>query len=84
MPARKNRTVLSDRWKDGIQATKIMQRLLDHGDGVIELSSTQITAYDKVLKKLVPDLSAITADIEATHTVEKVQVEFIRPQNTNS
>lgn len=57
MAARKVKTTLSDRWKDRIQATLIMNRLLDHVNGELELSSTQLKAADILLKKIVPDLA---------------------------
>ena len=57
MAARKNKVTLSDRWKDRIQATAIMNRLMSHVDGDLELSPTQIKAADILLKKIVPDLA---------------------------
>lgn len=57
MAARKRRVELSDEWKDKIKAGVIMQRLLGHVYGEIELSATQIKAADILLKKIVPDVA---------------------------
>lgn len=57
--ARKERMV--DNWRESISATKIMKRLEDHADGKLEkeLSPTQIKAYEVILSRLVPSLSAV-------------------------
>lgn len=57
MAARKRKVVLSDAWREKIQAGQIMSRLLRHVEGEIELSSSQVKAADILLKKVVPDLA---------------------------
>ena len=57
MAARKNKVTLSERWKDRISATMILNRLVSHVEGNLELSPTQIKAADIILKKVVPDLA---------------------------
>ncbi len=42
-----------------IQASQIMNRLQDHILGLVELSPTQIRAAEILLRKTVPDLTAI-------------------------
>ena len=39
-----------------IQVSKIIERLTDHGDSKIDLSPTQVRAYEILLKKVLPDL----------------------------
>lgn len=39
-----------------IQVSKITERLTAHGDGKIDLSPTQVRAYEILLKKVLPDL----------------------------
>jgi hypothetical protein len=56
MAARK-RTTLSASWKEKIQATQILNRLLGHFNGTVEMSNTQIKAADIILKKVLPDLA---------------------------
>lgn len=70
MAARKIRKVLSDEWKERIKAGVIMDRLLKHVNGQIDLTRSQISAADILLRKIVPDLarSELTgADGNAIH-----------------
>ena len=57
--SRKDR--LTDNWREAISATKILKRLEDHGDGKLDnpLDQTQIKAYEVILSRLVPSLSAV-------------------------
>lgn len=57
MAARKRKVALTDEWKEKIRAGVIMNRLLSHVQGSIEMSSTQVKAADILLKKIVPDLA---------------------------
>lgn len=41
-----------------IQASQIINRLQNHLDGEVELSSTQVKAAEILLRKSIPDLSA--------------------------
>jgi hypothetical protein len=59
MAARKRRVVLSQDWREKIQVGGIMQRLIGHVKGEIELSSTQIAAAKILLSKTVPDLQSV-------------------------
>lgn len=51
----------SARWRESIQASSIMNRLKNHGDGKLEkpLDSTQIKAYEVILDRIAPKLSAV-------------------------
>ena len=75
MAARKRKITLSERWKDRISTTMIMERLIKHIEGNLDLSPTQIKAADIVLKKVVPDLARTTHEgnadkpVEVKHTV---------------
>jgi hypothetical protein len=48
------------RWQDSIDASQIMNTLVNHGSGKLKrkLEPTQIKAYEIVLSRLVPTLSA--------------------------
>ena len=59
MAARIRKTKLTDSWKEKIQASMLVNRLIDHGLGKCELSATQIKAIDILLKKVAPDLKAV-------------------------
>jgi hypothetical protein len=85
MAARTRKTTLSDSWKSKIQASQVMNRLMKHFEGEVELSNTQLKAADIILKKMVPDLartemqqldengkaSKPTLDISITHVAAK-------------
>lgn len=60
MAARKNKITLSDTWRERISAGVIMERVLKHLNGEIELSNTQMQAAKLLLSKIVPDLSSTT------------------------
>lgn len=45
--------------RDAARATQLENRLVDHGFGKVDLSSTQVQAINIVLKKIKPDLSSI-------------------------
>ena len=57
MAARKRKILLTNEWKSRISVASMMRRLLDHFEGKVELTRTQISAAKIVLAKLVPDLS---------------------------
>lgn len=57
MAARKRRVKLTDEWKQKIGAGVIMQRLVKHVNGKLDLSPTQVRAADILLKKVIPDLA---------------------------
>jgi hypothetical protein len=51
----------SERWKESLQASSILNRLKDHGDGKLQkpLEATQIKAYEVILDRIAPKLSAV-------------------------
>jgi len=57
MAARIRKTTLSDQWKEKIRAGVIMQRLLGHVNGEVDMSSSQVNAAKILLSKIVPDLN---------------------------
>jgi hypothetical protein len=48
--------------RDKIQASQLLNRLENHALGECELSATQIKAIEILLRKVLPDLSAIQVD----------------------
>lgn len=57
-----------------IQATAIMNRLTDHALGKIALTATQIRAAEILLRKTVPDLSAVehSGEVAQRHYIVEV------------
>lgn len=78
MAARKIRGVgkggMSTNWKDRIQAGQLANRLMDHFEGTVDLSTTQIQAAKIIFDKIAPNLAAMqhTGDPEKpiVHTVK--------------
>jgi hypothetical protein len=59
MAARKRRTTVNEKWREKIQSSMLVDRLVKHAVGEIEMSATQIKAADILLKKVAPDLKAV-------------------------
>jgi hypothetical protein len=57
MAARKRKVALTDDWKQNIRASMIMNRLVSHIEGGVDLTPTQINAAKIVLGKILPDLA---------------------------
>ncbi len=57
MAARIRKTTLSEEWKAKIKAGVILDRLVKHVNGEIDMSSSQIKAADILLRKTIPDLA---------------------------
>ena len=49
-----------------IQNSNILNALIEHAEGTREMSGTQISAGLGLLKKVLPDLSAVTIDGDMT------------------
>lgn len=49
----------NERWKDRIKTSMLINRLKDHANGKIDLSSTQVRSIEILLRKLVPDLKSV-------------------------
>lgn len=61
-----------------IQASQLINRLTDHAFGEIELSQSQIKAIEILLKKKLPDLSAVEHSGDADNPISHhVQFEIV-------
>ncbi len=75
MAARKPRQpkfAMSDEHRIKIGNSNILNNLIKHADGKLDMSSTQVQVGLGLLKKVMPDLQAITLDakIDASITIE--------------
>jgi hypothetical protein len=68
MAARKTKS-LSEDWRQKIQTSMIINRLQDHIKGTVELSPTQVSAANILLKKIAPDLQAVehSGEVETSY-----------------
>jgi hypothetical protein len=84
MAARTLRPRHSDEVRAKIQASQLINRLSDHVDGKIELSQTQVRAAEILLKKSIPDLSAVEMtgkdgkDLFASETDESLSLRIAK------
>lgn len=70
---------MSDSHRVKIQNSNILNALVEHAEGKREMSSTQVNAGLGLLKKVLPDLSAVTlggdaANPVAIRTIERIFV----------
>lgn len=70
MAATKRNSMLIEEAREKIKTTQLVNRLQDHGLGKVDLSPTQVTAINILLKKRIPDLSAVTLTGDEDHPVE--------------
>jgi hypothetical protein len=82
MAARKHPSHL-ERTRDKIQASMLINRLQSFVEGTVELSGPQVTAALGLIKKVVPDLSAIqhSGEGEGGEIVHRVERVIIDPAN---
>lgn len=59
MAARLNKPNHEEKTKKLIQASQLLNRLISHANGEIDLSQSQINAAKIVIGKYIPDLKAI-------------------------
>jgi len=75
--------MLIEEAREKIKTTQLINRLQDHALGAVEMSSTQVRAVEVLLKKRVPDLSAVTLqgddDGGAVKTITEIRRTIVRP-----
>lgn len=59
MAARKEKVTHDDKTKRLIQSSQLINRLISHANGEVELTATQINAAKIVIGKYIPDLKAV-------------------------
>jgi hypothetical protein len=57
-------------WRDKNRISNIIKRLEKHANGEIEMTATQIRAAEIYLRKCVPDLSSVQAEV--THKTSAI------------
>jgi len=60
---------MSDEHRVKIQNSNILNALLEHVEGKRDMTATQVSAGIGLLKKVLPDLSAVSMDASVTHEV---------------
>ncbi len=75
--AARNKATHDYKTRQKIQTSQLVNRLSDHVVGKIELSQTQIRAAEILLRKTLPDLSAITGVLELTDSRQMTSQEIL-------
>jgi hypothetical protein len=67
--------------RDKIQASVLIQRLEAHAMGEVDMTPTQVRSAEVLLKKIVPDLSAVQVDGDGEGGPIKhaLEVRFVEP-----
>lgn len=64
MAARTRKIKHDEFTKDKIRTSQLINRLSNHALGKVELSTTQVRAIEILLRKTLPDLASVQADVE--------------------
>jgi hypothetical protein len=67
-----------------IANSQILNRLIGHAEGTVEMTPTQVTAAGMLLKKVMPDLQASQIEASVEATVEEIRRVIIRPDDKNA
>jgi len=69
-----------------IQASQLINRLQDHVFGEAEISATQMKAIELLLKKTLPDLSAVdhSGQVDSEVTLKQIREFIIDPREPGS
>src|SRR3990167_11121464 len=79
--AANKRTYKTDKTREKIRASMLVNRLQDHVEGKAEMSSTQVKAASVLLAKTLPDLTSADIHDSRQHesrTYEDIRLELIR------
>jgi len=72
MAARTNRTSHDDKTKRLIQASQLINRLIMHANGEVDMSQSQVNAAKIVIGKTIPDLKAIELSTDPENPIQTV------------
>lgn len=73
---RKPGFVMTDEHRTKIRNSQILNRLIGHVEGSVEMTSSQVTAGLGLLRKVMPDLS----ESSINHTVKRDAAEYSREE----
>lgn len=75
MAARKSPSAfrMSDAHRTKIANSQILKCLIEHAEGTREMSSTQVTAGIALLRKVMPDLSSVEAQVTGSVQVDRIE-----------
>lgn len=84
MAATRRNAMLIEEARSKIRTTQLLNRLSDHALGKIEMSPTQVKATEVLLRKILPDLTAVEGKINGEITQRVVSGEPLTPDEWES
>ncbi len=72
MAARKFSPKHDEQTRSKIQTSQLINRLMGHANGEVEMSATQVRAAEILLKKTIPDLSSMELGSDPDKPVKHV------------
>ncbi len=75
MSSGKKQIAMSDKWRDKIKASNILKRLIQCGEGTLELDRTQAMVGLRLIDKILPSLQAVQVE-QTIHHVGLTRVEL--------
>lgn len=81
---RKPGFVMSEEHRSKIANSQVLNRLIDHAEGKIDLTATQVNAINILLKKVMPDLQAVQHQGDQDNPIiHEIRRKIVRPDNPN-
>lgn len=76
----------SDEVRAKIKTSQLINRLTDHALGALKLSPTQVRSIEILLKKTIPDLSAVqhSGDEDNPVAFKRIERVIVDPQGPNA
>lgn len=87
MAARTNKIKHDEKTKRLIGATQLLNRLISHANGEIDMTPTQVQAAKIVIAKSIPDLRQTDVNVGGqpdNPIVTKIEVEFVNAADTRT
>lgn len=83
MAARINKINHDEKTKRLISASQLLNRLISHANGEIEMTASQVNAARIVIGKSIPDLKSMELTADITAKITKIERTIVKPANTD-
>jgi hypothetical protein len=59
---------VTTKWRERIQGSQLLNRLIDHCEGRLDLSMSQCNTSLRLIDKILPSLQAVSVDVQVNHS----------------
>lgn len=73
MAARLLRLDIDNAWREKIRASNILHRLIEHAEGKIEMTASQVRTGLALLRKILPDLATLQVNLPPETDLSKTR-----------